>query len=75
MSKIKVVDVYVDWAPNAGCNNGNLSDGCITFSDGSAVSIVTCRCGRGCGGTDKLPALGQKFNDIDDFWAYSNPEY
>ena len=73
--KIKVVDVDIDYNPNAGCNNGNFETGVVTFSDGSGVSIETCRCHKGCGGTDRVPAVGQKFNDIDDFWAYCNPEY
>ena len=72
---IRVTSIEMDWKPNAGCNNGVLSDGVISFSDGSEVKVTTCRCGRGCGGTDVLPGIGYTFEDIVDFWQYANPYY
>ena len=40
---------------NPGCNNGNYPEYRVVGKDGMILSSgITCRCGAGCSGTDRL---------------------
>lgn len=65
---IKVVEVEVEELENPGCNNGNYPRYMVTFDDGTAYSGITCRCGKGCAGTERLPKIGEEFADLDEFF-------
>ena len=50
----KKFEVIVEALQDAGCNNGRYP-GYKVVSDGKVVATgITCRCGRGCSGTDDL---------------------
>lgn len=45
--------MWTEFVENAGCNNGNYRRWGIIGPHGQVVaSGITCRCGRGCSGTD-----------------------
>jgi hypothetical protein len=53
--------LWVECIDNPGCNNGNYLTYTVTNQRGQVVaSGITCRCGRGCSGTDC----------IRDDWGY-----
>ena len=50
----KKFEIIVEVMEDAGCNNGRYP-GYKVVSDGKVVAAgITCRCGRGCSGTDDL---------------------
>jgi hypothetical protein len=50
----KKFEVIVEALEDAGCNNGRYPEYRVMV-DGKVVAAgVTCRCGRGCSGTDDL---------------------
>lgn len=62
---------------DAGCNNGNYDIPVkIRFDTGTVAMAHTCACGNGCNGL--FPAnwckLGLEFENIRDFWAWTNEE-
>ena len=60
---MKVTNVFVEELENAGCNNGNYPEFTATLEDGTVVTGVTCRCGNGCSGTERLPKVGEEWVD------------
>ena len=52
----KKFEVIVEALQDAGCNNGRYPEYRVfRVGDGKAVAAgITCRCGRGCSGTDDL---------------------
>lgn len=62
---IKVADVDVAYYDDAGCNNGRYQPVTIRLSNGEKVYGITCRCGRGCSNTDRLPQIGMEFESIN----------
>ena len=69
---MKVIHIEIEDLPNAGCNNGNYPEYTIVFDTGLRVQGITCRCGNGCSGTDRIPDLGQFFASIDALDSFLN---
>jgi len=66
--------IYITANANVGCNNGVLDDVDVIFNSGEIRSLRTCRCGKGCNGSDRLPEIGQEFKSMEDFYAYTENE-
>ena len=68
---MRVINITVEELENPGCNNGNYPEYTVTFDTGENLSGITCRCGNGCSGTDRLPKVGQEFTSWNDFQEYT----
>lgn len=66
---IKIRRIEVEDLENAGCNNGNYPEYTVYFDNGEKYNGVTCRCGAGCSGMDRICKLrnGMDFESMDDF--------
>lgn len=56
---------------NAGCSNGNYPAYEVMDEEGTVVQFgITCRCGRGCSGTDCIrDDWGDHDTDIENYRA------
>lgn len=61
----KVIGIFIEKMENEGCNNGNYPAYEIMFADGTTRSGITCRCCKGCSGTD---SLYDYFESEDEFF-------
>ena len=71
---MKVIKIEFEQMDNAGCNNGNYPEYTVSFDDGTGYTGITCRCGRGCHGLDRIPEINQVFMNISDFWDFASPD-
>lgn len=71
---IKVLGVTVEAMENAGCNNGNYPHVEIELSNGETLRGYTCRCGRGCSNTWRLPDVGAQFDSTDELYRFLRNE-
>ena len=67
MIEVKEI-VVAEENPNVGCNNGELEDLIVrTFDNKRNVvrefPIRTCRCRKGCNGSDRCPDVGMTFKN------------
>ena len=68
---MKVTNIIIEELKNAGCNNGQYPEYTVTFDTGETYSGITCNCGNGCSGTDRLPKIGQQFQSYEDWREYA----
>ncbi len=54
MKKIEIFNLEIERLENPGCNNGNYPRWRGQDEHGNNIGGVTCRCTRGCSGTDRL---------------------
>ena len=64
-----IKSIEIEEIENAGCNNGNYPEYTVYFSNGEKYTSITCRCLKGCSGTDRIIGLkpGMCFASIEDF--------
>ena len=74
---IEVKELRFEEVMDPGCNNGNWQPATvITFDSDEKVvrehQIITCRCGKGCSGTDRCPDVGMTFKNLGSLldWMY-----
>lgn len=72
VGKMKMKDGYTIWVEpieSAGCSNGNYPAYEVLDEAGNVVqSGITCRCGRGCSGTDCIrDDWGDHDTDIEKY--------
>ena len=70
----KVINIFVEEQENLGCSNGNYTQATIKLNNGEKVFALTCKCGRGCSGTDIIPVLNSTFKNIKDLHNYMGGE-
>ena len=58
MSRIKIENYHEEAIENAGCNNGNYPSWTGQDTLGKAMAGMTCRCQKGCNGTDRIEFSG-----------------
>jgi hypothetical protein len=71
MKVIKVEYNITDMDKDAiGCNNGNYPWYAVTLENGTVIEGLTCRCGNGCSGTDRLPNIGDEWYEdrMEEVW-------
>ena len=61
--KTTIKNIEIEQLVNAGCNNGNYPQMEIHLSNGDIVPSMTCRCGNGCSGTDRVPEIGESWEE------------
>ena len=63
--------LWVEHLENSGCTNGNYPAYEVLDEEGNVVqSGITCRCGRGCSGTDCIrDDWGDHDTDIENYRA------
>lgn len=70
---MKVAETNWIYRPrNIGCTNGVNGLMEVIFDDGGTADIMPCRCGCGCNGMDRIPSIGETFEDLDDFYDSVN---
>lgn len=69
---MEIKKIIIEELENEGCNNDNYPRYTVVFDNGEEAHGRTCRCRRGCSGTDCLDGLevGNTFASVEDFNEY-----
>ena len=59
VSKVVAVEWNSNGVENPTCTGGDYPQYEATLENGVVVHGVTCRCGAGCSGTERLPQVGE----------------
>lgn len=71
---MKIKNVFIHSDRESGCNNGNYPECEIVTDDGRIYKGITCACGRGCSGTDRVPEIGDEFGSEQDLFLFMRKE-